>query len=197
MPGRDLLIFGGEADALLAEVSRFITGEHRLPEPERALAAIFFSDLVGSTEQATVLGDAHWKRMLDRHDEVARSCIGRRGGAIIKIDGDGDGVLALFTSATNAIRAGCELRTALLRDDLRLRVGIHVGEVDRRDHDVSGIAVVIAARVMAHAKHGGLLVSEAVPPVVAGSGIEFQAYGEHEVKGVPGTWRLYALVEEA
>jgi class 3 adenylate cyclase len=191
LPGEDLVIYGGEADALLAEVSNFVTGEYRLPAPERVLAAVFFSDLVASTERATALGDAHWKRLLDHHDEVARSCIGRRGGAIIKIDGDG--ILALFPSATNAVRAAQELRAALLQHELQLRVGIHVGEVDRRGDDVSGIAVVVAARVMAQARQGEVLVSEAVPPVVAGSDIEFQERGEQQLKGVPGAWSLYAI----
>jgi class 3 adenylate cyclase len=101
--------------------------------------------------------------------------------------------LAIFPSATNAVRAAQELRTALLPVELQLRVGIHVGEVDRRGDDVSGIAVVIAARVLAHAKQGELLVSEAVPPTVAGSGIEFRVRGEHRLKGVPGAWCLYAV----
>ncbi len=194
LPGEDLLIYGCEVDALLAEVSNFVTGEYRVPAPDRELAAILFSDLVASTERAAALGDAHWKRLLDHHDEVARSCIGRRGGSLIKIDGDG--TLATFSSATNAVRAAQELRAALLQHELQLRAGIHVGEVDRRGDDVSGIAVVIAARVMAHAQPGELLVSEAVPPVVAGSGIQFSERGEQQLKGVPGTWCLYAITPD-
>lgn len=192
LPGRDLLLFGGEVDALLAEVSRFVTGEHRLPTPERELAAILFSDLVGSTERASELGDAHWKRLLDRHDTVARSCIARRGGTIVKIDGDG--ILATLPSVTNAVRAGQELRSALARDGLDVRAGIHVGDIDRRGDDISGIAVNIAARVMAHAGAGELLVSEVVPALVSGSGIEFEDRGEQTLKGVPGTWRLFEVI---
>jgi class 3 adenylate cyclase len=194
LPGEDHLIFGGEVDALLAEVTLFVTGGARLPAPERELAAIMFSDLVASTERATALGDAHWKRLLDRHDEVARSCIGRRGGTIIKIDGDG--ILATFPSATNAIRAAQDLRTALLRERLELRAAIHVGEIEHRGHDVSGIAVVIAHRVMEHAKSGEVLVSEAVPPVATGSGLQFQESGRRQLKGVPGTWCLYTVHQE-
>ena len=191
LPGDDLLIFGSEVDSLLAEVSQFVTGDRHLPPPERTLAAIFFSDLVASTEQAAALGDAHWKRLLDHHDEVVRACIGRRGGTIVKIDGDG--TLATFPSASNAVRAAQELRTALVQDRLELRVGIHVGEVDYRTDDISGIAVVIAHRVMEYAGQGEVIVSEAVPPAVAGSGLGFQERGEHMLKGVPGTWRLFEV----
>jgi class 3 adenylate cyclase len=192
LPGEDLLLFGGEVDALLAEVSRFVTGEHRLPAPERVLAAILFSDLVASTERASELGDAHWKRLLDRHDTVARACIGRRGGTIVKIDGDG--ILATLPSVTNAVRAGQELRSALARDGLDVRAGIHVGDIDRRGDDISGIAVNIAARVMAHAGAGELLVSEVVPALVSGSGMQFEDRGEHTLKGVPGMWRLFEVI---
>ena len=192
LPGEDLLLFGGEVEPLLEEVSVFLTGERPTLAPERSLAAILFSDLVSSTERAAALGDAHWRRLLDRHDEVARSCVTQRGGTVVKVDGDG--ILALFGSATGAIRAARELRAALLRDGLDVRAGVHVGDVDARGDDVSGLAVNIAARVMALAGAGELLVSEAVPPVVAGSGFEFENRGEHSLKGVPGVWRLSAVV---
>jgi class 3 adenylate cyclase len=191
LPGEDLLLFGNEVDALVAETSLFVTGELPVLAPERTLAAILFSDLVGSTEHAVAVGDAHWKRLLDRHDEVARSTVTHRGGRIVKVEGDG--VLALFVSASNAIRAARELHQALRHEGLQVRAGIHVGEVDHRGDDVSGIAVNIAARVMACAQPGELLVSAAVPPVVSGSAFEFADRGEHDLKGVPGPWHLYAL----
>ncbi|HEY7107224.1 MAG TPA: alpha/beta fold hydrolase [Acidimicrobiia bacterium] len=195
LPGDDILLFGNEVDALLAETSLFVTGELPTLVPERTLAAILFSDLVGSTEHAVAVGDAHWKRLLDQHDEVARSTITHRRGRVVKVDGDG--ILALFDSASNAIRAARELHRALQHEGLQVRAGIHVGEVDHRGDDVSGIAVNIAARVMARAQAGELLVSAAVPPVVSGSGFEFTDRGEHELKGVPGPWRLYALDDGA
>jgi class 3 adenylate cyclase len=191
LPGEDLLIFGNEIDALLAEVSLFLTGETRALAPERSLAAILFSDLVSSTERAATLGDARWRRLLDRHDAIVRSCVVQRGGTVVKVDGDG--VLAVFGSASSSIRAARELQHALAREGLTARAGVHVGDVDARGDDVSGLAVNIAARIMALAGAGELLVSAAVPPVVAGSGFAFDDRGEHELKGVPGTWRLYVL----
>jgi class 3 adenylate cyclase len=191
LPGRDLLIYGGEVDALLAEINRFVTGEHRIPEPERVIAAVLFTDLVASTARTAQVGDANWKRMMDRHDAVVRECVGRRGGTIVRPMGDG--IVACFPSATSAIRAGQELRSGLGTEQLDVRVGIHIGEIDRRGDDISGIAVNIAARVMALAGGGELLVSEAVPPVAVGSGIDFESWGEVELRGVPGRWRLFRV----
>ena len=193
LPGEDLSIYGGEVDALLAEASRFVTGSYRAPSPQRVLAAVMYSDLVASTERATSIGDAHWKRLVDRHDEVAHSCVGRRGGAVIKTTGDG--VLATFPSATNAIRAAQEIRAALVQHDLHMRVGIHVGEIDQRGNDISGIAVTIAARVMAHAGPGEILVSHAVPPAITGSDIEFHDRGMRRLKGIAETWRVYTVAD--
>jgi class 3 adenylate cyclase len=191
LPGEDLLLFGGEIDALLAEVSLFLTGELPALAPERSLAAILFSDLVSSTEHAAAVGDAHWRRLLDRHDAIVRSCVAHRSGRVVKVDGDG--VLAVFDSATGAIHAARELQRALAREGLGARAGVHVGDVDARGDDVSGLAVNVTARIMALAGAGELLVSPAVPPVVAGSGFSFDDRGEHELKGVPGTWHLSAL----
>jgi class 3 adenylate cyclase/alpha-beta hydrolase superfamily lysophospholipase len=193
LPGVDLLVFGNEVDALLAEVSLFLTGETLALAPDRSLAAILFSDLVSSTERAAALGDAHWRRLLDRHDTIVRSTVTQRGGTVVKVDGDG--VLAVFGSATSSIRAARELQQALGREGLTARAAVHVGDVDARGDDVSGLAVNIAARIMTLASAGELLVSAAVPPVVAGSGFAFDDRGEHELKGVPGVWRLYALTD--
>lgn len=191
LPGEDLLHYGGEVDALLAEISRFVTGEYRLPAPECALAGVLFSDVVASTEQASALGGERWKRLLDRHDELARRCVGRRGGAVIKTTGDG--VLAILPSAISAIRAGQELRAALGEEGLDVRVGIHVGDVDRRGDDISGLAVNIAARIMHLAAPGEILVSRTVTDLIAGSTIDFADRGDHELKGVPGAWGLFSV----
>ena len=192
LPGRDLAMFGGDADAMLAEISRFVTGEHRLPAAERVLAAVLFTDVVGSTEQASAMGDARWARLLDRHDAVARSCVGRRGGTVVK--STGDGVMAVFPSAGEAVRCGLDLVAAVDDVGLAIRVGIHAGDVDRRGNDLSGIAVHIAARVNAVAERGEVLVSESVPRLVSGGGFEFVDRGEHALKGVPEPWRLFAVV---
>ena len=191
IPGRDLAMYGNEADAMLAEISRFVTGEHRLPEAERVLAAVLFSDVVGSTEQASAMGDTRWARLLDRHDALARSCVGRRGGRVVKFEGDA--VMAVFPSAGEAVRCGVDLIAAVADVGLQIRVGIHAGDVDRRGDDLSGMAVNIAARVSAAAGAGEVLVSETVPRLVTGAGFAFDDRGEHTLKGVPEPWRLYAV----
>jgi len=190
LPGEDLSVFGGEVDSLLAEVSRFVTGEHRLPAPERILAAVLYSDLVASTDRATALGDARWKRVLDRHDAIARACVGRRGGTVIKTTGDG--ILAILPSATSALRTAHELRAALAEQELEVRVGMHVGDIDRRGDDISGVAVVIAARILDLAAPGEILASSAAVSATTGEPIEFEARGEHHLKGVPGAWPIFA-----
>jgi class 3 adenylate cyclase len=194
LPGADMLLYGGEIDAFLAEVSRFVTGSYRVPEPERVLTSVLYSDLVASTERATAMGDAHWKRLLDQHDAACRACVGRRGGTVIKTTGDG--ILAMIPSVTNALRVGQELRTALRDEGLEVRVGIHVGDVDRRGDDISGIAAVIAARVLALAAPGEILVTSAVVATMPEGG-HFDARGEHQLKGVPGTWPLFAITTRA
>ena len=190
LPGDDLSVFGNEVDALLAEVSRFVTGEHRPPAPERFLAAVLYSDLVASTDRATALGDARWRRVLDRHDEIARACVGRRGGTVIKTTGDG--ILAILPSATSAVHAAEDLRAALFDQGLEVRVGIHVGDIDRRVDDISGVGVVIAARILNLAAPGEILASSAAVSAMTGEPMRFEPRGEHRLKGVPGTWPLFA-----
>ena len=191
IPGTDAHIVGNEVDALLAEITRFVTGESRTPAPERLLAAVLFSDLVSSTEHATAVGDARWKQLLDRHDDVSRACVGRRGGTVVNTTGDG--VVATLPSAIGAIRAAQELRTALEAEGLAVRVGIHVGDIDRRGANISGLGVVTAARVMALASGGEILVSSTVVLAATGEAIEFESRGQRPLKGLPGTWELYAV----
>ena len=194
LPGEDLLLFGGEVDALLAEISQFVTGTYQHPEPERILAAVLFSDLVASTQRAAKLGDANWKRQLDRHDRIATACVNQHGGTVIETTGDG--ILAVFISATSAVHGGLALRAALHEEGLEVRVGIHAGDIERRNTHISGIAVNIAARVMGLAQAAELLTSESVRLLVTGAGIEFQDRGQHELKGVPGTWHLHAVTTQ-
>jgi class 3 adenylate cyclase len=186
----DMYPFGVGVDDVLAEISRYLTGDVRLPAPERQVAVILFTDLVDSTRRAAASGDAAWKRLLDRHDEVNRAAVERRGGQVVKTTGDG--VLALLPSATAAIDAARAIRQQLVEGDLEVRIGIHVGEVDRRGDDVSGLAVNVAARVMAEAAAGQVLVSEVVTLVASSS--EFAAVGARTLKGVEGTWRLSEVV---
>jgi class 3 adenylate cyclase len=191
IPGTDAHLVGNEVDALLAEITRFVTGEARTPAPERVLAAVLFSDLVASTEHAHAVGDARWKQLLDRHDEVSRACVDRRGGTVVNTTGDG--VVATLPSAIGAIRAAHDLRTALEAEGLAVRVGIHVGDIDRRGANISGLGVVTAARVMAFASAGEILVSGTVALAATGEALAFESRGEHALKGLPGTWELYAV----
>ena len=193
LPGEDLLIFGGELDALLAEVTRFITGEYRLPPPDCALAAVLFSDVVASTERASALGGERWKRLLDRHDQVARTCVGRRGGTVIKTTGDG--VVATLPSTISALHVARELRAALGDEGLEVRVGLHVGDVDRRGDDISGLAVNVAARIVNIAAPGEILVSSTVRIAAAATPIQFKSRGQHSLKGVAGDWELFAVTD--
>ncbi len=192
LAGTDYHWLGNDVDSLLAEISRFVTGESQLPSPERELCAVVFTDLVGSTEHATALGDALWKATIERHDaEIART-VTQNGGRVIKTTGDG--VLATFPSTGRALRAVKRIRAQLSTDDLDVRVGIHVGDVERRADDLAGIGVHIAARVMALASAGEVLATASVPIAATGTDHEFEAAGKHTLKGIPGTWELYRVV---
>jgi class 3 adenylate cyclase len=155
---------------------------------------VLFTDLVDSTRRAADVGDTTWKAVLDRHDDRARKAIERGGGQLVKTTGDG--VLALFPSAGVAVTAARRIRDDLLADDLRVRIGIHVGDVDRRGDDVSGLAVNFAARVMAKAGTGAVAVTTSVVAALAGQAATFEAIGTRELKGIPGTWELYRLVDD-
>jgi len=189
LDGADTWPFVGDVDAVIAEIAEFLTGERRVPAPDRILSAVLFTDLVDSTRRAADLGDAEWKALLDRHDRAVRGAVGRCGGTVVKTTGDG--VLALFPSAGVAVRAAQRLRDDLVPHDLEVRVGIHVGDIDRRGDDVSGLAVNIAARVMAKAGTGEIAVTASVVAAIAGQAAEFEPAGRHELKGVPGEWELF------
>ena len=189
--GVDHFPFMGDVDAVVTEIAEFVVGERRLPPPDRLLAAVMFTDLVGSTERAAALGDAQWKQVLERHDAAVRAAVGGCGGNVVKTTGDG--VLALFPSAGVAVRAAERLRDELARDDFEVRVGVHVGDVDRRGDDISGLAVHIASRVMARAGAGEIHVTASVVAAMAGQAVLFEDGGRHELKGVPGSWELFRL----
>jgi class 3 adenylate cyclase/pimeloyl-ACP methyl ester carboxylesterase len=184
LPGTDYHWLGEDIDSLLAEISRFVLGEARLPRPERELCAVVFTDLVGSTQHAAAAGDERWKTILDRHDEVIHQEISRNGGVVVK--STGDGVLATLPSADRALRAAENIRARLAGDALSTRIGIHVGDVERRGTDLAGVGVHIASRVMALAGSGEILVTESVPIAATGSAHEFEIVGERELKGVSG-----------
>jgi class 3 adenylate cyclase len=139
LDGADHFPFLGDVDAVFAEIAHFVVGERRLPPPQRLLAVLMFTDLVASTEHAASLGDTHWKSLLDSHDAVVRAAVGSCGGTVIKTTGDG--VLALLPSAGAAVRAAERTRYELATEGLAVRIGIHIGDIDRRGDDLSGIAV--------------------------------------------------------
>jgi len=150
-----------------------------------------FTDFVGSTKHLSALGDSAWRDLLDSHDVIARTAVEQHGGRLVRTTGDG--ILATFDGPGRAIRCARALGDALQPLGVEIRAGLHTGEVENRGSGIDGIAVHIAARVVEAAAAGDLLVSAAVPMLVAGSGIEFEDRGEHELKGVPGRWHLFAV----
>jgi class 3 adenylate cyclase/pimeloyl-ACP methyl ester carboxylesterase len=189
LPQGDPAVYGLGVDDVLAEVSQYLLDEVRLPDPERQVAVIMFTDLVGSTRRAAAAGDAQWKRLLDRHDGVSQRAVSRRGGNVIKTTGDG--VLALLPSATAAVEAARSIRAELVQDDLNVRIGIHAGEIDRRGDDVSGLAVNVAARIMSMAESGQVLASTVVTLLTDLA--SFTSVGPKQLKDIDGTWELHTV----
>jgi class 3 adenylate cyclase len=183
-----LIYQGGDLFADLVE--EFMTGERRGGRADRVLATVLFSDIVGSTQLAGELGDERWRKILDAHDEVARASVGRFGGQLIKMTGDG--VLATFDGPGRAILCGIALREDLRKIGAEIRVGLHTGEIELRRDDVGGMTVHIAARVMAEAGPGEVLVSGTVRDLLSGSDIALEDRGAHHLKGIAGVWPLFA-----
>jgi class 3 adenylate cyclase len=191
LPGEDHLWWFGDQDAIVDEVEEFLTGARHTPEPDRVLATVMFTDIVGSTERAAALGDKGWREVLERHDVIVRREIDRHRGRQVK--STGDGVLATFDGPARAIRGAEAIAAGVQPLGIEVRTGLHTGEIDVIGDDVAGIAVHTAARVMASAEPGEVLVSQTVRDLVAGSGIEFDDRGARELKGVPGDWRLFGV----
>jgi class 3 adenylate cyclase len=191
VPGSDSDIFARPTTQLLGHIEEFLTGTSPRAEADRVLAALLFTDIVGSTQRAASLGDRWWRNLLDSHDAVSRAVVEEHGGRWVK--STGDGVLATFDGPGRAIRSALALRDALHPLGVEIRAGLHTGEVELRGDDIGGIGVHVAARVLDCAAPGEVLVSSVIPLLVAGSGIDFEDRGEHELKGVPGAWRLFAV----
>ncbi len=189
-PGMDHSLLANP-DPILDEVEEFLTGARPIAEPDRILATVMFTDIVGSTTKASDLGDAKWREVLEAQQRVVRKEIERHRGREIK--STGDGFLATFDGPARAVRCGEAIVEAVRPLGIDVRVGLHSGEVEVMGSDVGGIAVHIASRVGALAGEGEVLVSETVKGIVAGSGITFEDRGDHELKGVPDTWRLFAV----
>jgi class 3 adenylate cyclase len=180
-----------DPDQIVDEIEEFLTGVRRGPEPNRVLATVLFTDIAGSTDLAVAMGDTRWRGLLEKHHASVRLELERWRGR--EVDTAGDGFLATFDGPARAIRCACAIRNALRDLGLDVRAGVHTGEVELVGEDLAGIAVHTGARVSAAAGPGEVLVSQTVKDLVAGSGIEFEERGEHELKGVPGTWRIYAV----
>jgi class 3 adenylate cyclase len=195
IPGGDHSMFTFQ-DALLPEIERFLTEawEERAweeAEPNRVLATVLFTDIVGSTAKTVDLGDAAWRELLDAHHTLIRRQLARYRGR--ELDTAGDGFFATFDGPARAIRCACAITEGVGELGLEVRAGLHAGECELMDNKVGGIAVNIGARVAAEAGPGEVLVSSTVKDLVAGSGIEFLERGPVELKGVPGEWRLFAV----
>jgi class 3 adenylate cyclase len=191
LPGDDHMFFVGDTDAQVDEIEEFLTGARGGAEGEVMLAAVLFTDIVASTEHQARVGPRKWSRLVDRHDAMVRAALADNRGH--EMNTTGDGFLATFEATGRALRCAADVVRGAKDIGLDLRVGIHTGEVEVRSGDLGGLAVVIAKRVCDLAEPGQVLVSETVSSHMVGAGIEFDDRGEHELKGVPGTWRLYAL----
>ena len=191
LDGGDHWPWFGDTDAVVEEVEEFLTGMRHVAPSDRVLATVMFTDIVSSTEQLARLGDTAWKNRLNKHDAAVRRQVDRFRGRVIKQTGDG--FMTVFDGPARAVQCARAIQAATRALGLEVRAGLHVGECEMRGDDVSGLAVHIAARVTDCAKAEELLVTSTVRDLVIGSDIEFDDRGEHELKGVPGTWRLFAV----
>jgi pimeloyl-ACP methyl ester carboxylesterase len=190
LAGIDHLPWAGDAEAVVGEVEEFLTGARSVPEVDRVLATVMFTDIVGSTERAAELGDARWRELLSEHQAAVRRELTRFHGREVKTLGDG--YLATFDGPARAIRCGHAITQAARSSGLEVRIGLHSGEVELIDEDVGGIAVHIAARIGGLAGAGEVLVSSTVKDLVAGSGLRFADRGMQQLKGISDEWRLFA-----
>jgi class 3 adenylate cyclase len=192
LPGDDHAFFLGDTDAWVDEIEEFLTGARSGAEGETVLAVVLFTDIVASTEHQARVGPREWSRLTDRHDAMIRAALVRHRGHEVKTTGDG--FLATFDATGRALRCGADILAGARDIGLDLRAGVHTGEVEVRGDDIAGLAVTIAKRICDLAGPGLVLVSETVRTSVVGAGINFAQQGEYELKGVPGTWKLYRAV---
>jgi class 3 adenylate cyclase len=192
LPGAENALFLGETAPVLSEVERFLREPETAAAPDRVLATVLFTDIVASTEQLAAGGDDAWRRTMDDHDRAMERLVAAYRGRIVKPTGDG--ILATFDGPARAVRCAAELVDAAAGQGITLRAGLHTGEIEIRPTDVTGIAVHIANRISGLAEPSEILVSRTVVDLTAGSGLEFRPRGEHQLKGVPGTWPTFAAV---
>ena len=190
LPGSDHLWFVGDSGRLVAEIEEVLTGVRPVAEPDRQLMTLVFTDIVGSTRTAADLGDRRWRDLLQSHHQVIRRSLESYRGR--EVDTAGDGFFAAFDGPARAVKCAQEIQTALAEAGITTRVGVHTGECEVDGTAVRGLAVHIAARVMAAAPANETYVSSTVRDLVHGAGLEFEDRGQHELKGIPGKWNLYA-----
>ncbi len=191
LEGTDNMFSLGDSEALIGEIEEHLTGARHDADPDRMLATVMFTDIVDSTQRAAEMGDRGWRFLLERHDALFRQALVRHRGREVKRTGDG--FLATFDGPARAIRCAASVADAMGSLGIEVRAGLHTGELEVMDGDLGGLAVHIAARVMDRAAPCEVLVSGTVKDLVVGSGIGFADRGEHELRGVPGEWRLYAV----
>jgi class 3 adenylate cyclase len=189
LQGADHALFAGDVDAVVDEIEEFLTGARSGAEADVVTATVLFTDIVSSTEQQARVGAGAWSRLTDQHEALTRAALLRHRGHEVKTTGDG--FLATFDATARALRCATDIVAGARELGLELRAGVHTGEVENRGDDLGGLAVSIAKRVCDLAESGQVLVSETVRSLLVGSGVEFQDRGEYQLKGVPGTWRLY------
>jgi class 3 adenylate cyclase len=191
LPGADALLVWETPELALDLLEQFLAGVRRVAEPTRILQTVLFTDIVGSTQRAGQLGDRRWRQVLGVHDELGRRVVEEFHGQLVKTTGDG--ILATFDGPGRAVGCAAALRDELRGIGLQIRAGLHTGEVELRDDDIGGIGVHIAARVVAAAQSGEILTSRTVRDLVVGSDIAAEDRGTHDLKGIDGTWQLFAI----
>ena len=191
LPGRNVYHFVEPWRESFQEIAEFLTGQQADVADDRVLATVLFTDIVDSTRRAAEMGDRDWHALLDAHDAVVRSQLARFRGR--EVNTSGDGFLAMFDGPQRAIRCAMAIRDAVQALGIEVRAGLHTGECEVRGDDIGGIAVHIGARVSALAGPNDVLVSSTLRDLVIGSGLEFEDRGAHQLKGVPGEWRLFAV----
>ncbi len=191
-PSGSHMFWADDVEAMLGDIEEFVTGHREGSESEldRILATVLFTDIVDSTRSAAAMGDKTWRRLLDSHDQLAKQTVEKHRGNLIKTTGDG--ILATFDGPGRAVRCALAFGAAAKQIGLPLRAGLHTGEVEVRGNDIGGIAVHAAARVMSQSGANEVLVSRVVTDLVAGAGLKFSERGAHELKGLPGSWELFA-----
>jgi class 3 adenylate cyclase len=190
-PGSSHSMMLADMEAVLSDIQEFITGERPIASSDRILATVLFLDIASSTERAAALGDAVWRNLLNSYYAIVRKELARFRGN--ETNNAGDGFLAMFDGPARAVRCALSIALAVRQLGIEVRAGVHTGECELMGDNVGGIAIHTGARIMAKAEPGGVMVSRTVKDLVSGSGIDFQDHGVHELKGIPGEWRLFIV----